>query len=291
MQRVSEDEDPNYEDIAIIDSGPQRVEPRQLRCRPAPEPPFKREDSNQQGEKSGIRRSQTLQITVPLANQFSAEDLEKVYKLLEEPVWCQSDTTLDPIKIKRFYQEFNDLALRAPLINKLLDLQRRVMDGGGIIHCLSTNLFKEVVTRFRVDWQLKTEDLRPYMLLYVRYLLKTELESKGFKQTTYCPVNLGYSDFWDSFKFSSFKKEHPEFCQLDLFVLENFDTYSQLEQQCFTQDYLQGHFGKFMVETRLQNPRVLAFKSDHLWNQKSSRSISDYIHYQSTYEEPVGNNC
>jgi len=89
-----------------------------------------------------------------------------------------------------------DPALSPAVVLRLYDLYIRVTSAGGIVHCLGLNLFKDVVSRFCVDWDLRTEEQRTYLLLYVKYLLKLEMDNLGFRISSYCPLNMGHPEYW-----------------------------------------------------------------------------------------------
>jgi hypothetical protein len=134
-------------------------------------------------------------------------------------------------------------ALTPATILRLIDLYTHVNTAGGIVHCLSLNLFKDVISRFRVDWSLRTEVQRTYLLIYINYLLKIEINKLGFHINSYCPLNIGYPEFWDAFQYRNAKLNNPKLLSGDLLVLESFDVQSRLDQRLFTPEYLLNHYG------------------------------------------------
>lgn len=95
-------------------------------------------------------------MVVPVVQQFTLEEIDAMRKLLEEPTWQNGSSGLNDLEFKEFRKQVEDPALSSAVLLRLIDLYNRVKIAGGIVRCLAVNLFKDVVSRFRVDWNLKT---------------------------------------------------------------------------------------------------------------------------------------
>lgn len=111
------------------------------------------------------------------------------------------------------------------------------------------------------------------------------MDGLGYRFNSYCPLNLGFPEFFETNEFRILKRQNSKLLEKELLVLELFDEQSRLDQRLFTGEYLQNHFGFFPIETRLQSPTVVGFKCENLWNKKGNRTIAEYLEYQHKHKE------